>query len=133
MFAGQPLSILGSTGPVLVFESITFQFCDTYGKTEIYILDMYRRCFLVYFTSLRHEVTKFPYLIIMLVPGARFGLHVIPFLDRDVDRRDFITHGRIRFVLSRLLHHSFHRRIIRHIDRPYFYTKSLFQGVYPEF
>jgi len=31
MFAGQPLSILGSTGPVLVFESITFQFCDTYG------------------------------------------------------------------------------------------------------
>jgi len=30
MFAGQPLSILGSTGPVLVFESITFQFCDTY-------------------------------------------------------------------------------------------------------
>lgn len=31
MFAGQPLSILGSTGPVLVFESITFQFCHTYG------------------------------------------------------------------------------------------------------
>ena len=31
-FAGQPLAILGSTGPVLVFESITHQFCMTYGK-----------------------------------------------------------------------------------------------------
>jgi len=30
-FAGQPLAILGSTGPVLVFESITYQFCSTYG------------------------------------------------------------------------------------------------------
>ena len=35
MFAGQPLSILGSTGPVLVFESITFQFCDTYGESGL--------------------------------------------------------------------------------------------------
>jgi sodium bicarbonate transporter 10 len=26
-FAGQPLTILGSTGPVLVFESILFDFC----------------------------------------------------------------------------------------------------------
>ncbi len=27
MFAGQPLTILGSTGPVLVFEKILFKFC----------------------------------------------------------------------------------------------------------
>ncbi len=27
LFAGQPLTILGSTGPVLVFESIVFHFC----------------------------------------------------------------------------------------------------------
>ncbi|XP_074538732.1 sodium bicarbonate cotransporter 3 isoform X2 [Halichoeres trimaculatus] len=31
MFAGQPLTILGSTGPVLVFEKILFQFCSDYG------------------------------------------------------------------------------------------------------
>ncbi|XP_063998030.1 electroneutral sodium bicarbonate exchanger 1-like [Pogoniulus pusillus] len=27
LFAGQPLTILGSTGPVLVFEKIIYQFC----------------------------------------------------------------------------------------------------------
>lgn len=28
LFAGQPLTILGSTGPVLVFEKILFHFCE---------------------------------------------------------------------------------------------------------
>lgn len=27
LFSGQPLTILGSTGPVLVFEKILFKFC----------------------------------------------------------------------------------------------------------
>lgn len=27
LFGGQPLTILGSTGPVLVFEKILFKFC----------------------------------------------------------------------------------------------------------
>ncbi|XP_033980637.1 sodium bicarbonate cotransporter 3-like isoform X7 [Trematomus bernacchii] len=31
LFAGQPLTILGSTGPVLVFEKILFKFCTDYG------------------------------------------------------------------------------------------------------
>ncbi|KAK3543580.1 hypothetical protein QTP70_023911 [Hemibagrus guttatus] len=31
LFAGQPLTILGSTGPVLVFEKILFKFCKEYG------------------------------------------------------------------------------------------------------
>lgn len=31
LFSGQPLTILGSTGPVLVFETILFQFCGTNG------------------------------------------------------------------------------------------------------
>ncbi|XP_039593353.1 sodium bicarbonate cotransporter 3-like isoform X7 [Polypterus senegalus] len=31
VFAGQPLTILGSTGPVLVFEKILFKFCSDYG------------------------------------------------------------------------------------------------------
>nr|XP_014349448.1 PREDICTED: sodium bicarbonate cotransporter 3 [Latimeria chalumnae] len=31
LFAGQPLTILGSTGPVLVFEKILFKFCKDYG------------------------------------------------------------------------------------------------------
>lgn len=28
LFSGQPLTILGSTGPVLVFETIVYDFCD---------------------------------------------------------------------------------------------------------
>nr|XP_061789089.1 sodium bicarbonate cotransporter 3-like [Nerophis lumbriciformis] len=35
MFAGQPLTILGSTGPVLVFEKILFKFCTDYGLSYI--------------------------------------------------------------------------------------------------
>ncbi|KAM6986400.1 sodium-driven chloride bicarbonate exchanger [Aplochiton taeniatus] len=31
LFSGQPLTILGSTGPVLVFEKILFKFCKEYG------------------------------------------------------------------------------------------------------
>ncbi|KAH9425947.1 Sodium bicarbonate cotransporter 3 [Dermatophagoides pteronyssinus] len=31
LFSGQPLTILGSTGPVLVFETIVYDFCRTYG------------------------------------------------------------------------------------------------------
>jgi len=27
LFAGQPLTVVGSTGPVLVFETIVFKFC----------------------------------------------------------------------------------------------------------
>ena len=27
LFAGQPLTVIGSTGPVLVFETIVFKFC----------------------------------------------------------------------------------------------------------
>lgn len=30
LFSGQPLTILGSTGPVLVFETIVYDFCRTY-------------------------------------------------------------------------------------------------------
>ncbi|XP_076044221.1 na[+]-driven anion exchanger 1 isoform X4 [Oratosquilla oratoria] len=30
LFSGQPLTILGSTGPVLVFETILFEFCKNY-------------------------------------------------------------------------------------------------------
>ena len=31
LFSGQPLNILGSTGPMLVFEQIIYQFCTTNG------------------------------------------------------------------------------------------------------
>lgn len=31
LFSGQPLTILGSTGPVLVFETIVYDFCTTSG------------------------------------------------------------------------------------------------------
>ncbi|XP_035375576.1 sodium bicarbonate cotransporter 3-like isoform X2 [Electrophorus electricus] len=35
LFAGQPLTILGSTGPVLVFEKILFKFCEDYGMVYL--------------------------------------------------------------------------------------------------
>ncbi|XP_020495918.1 sodium bicarbonate cotransporter 3 isoform X9 [Labrus bergylta] len=35
LFAGQPLTILGSTGPVLVFEKILFKFCTDYGLSYL--------------------------------------------------------------------------------------------------
>ncbi|XP_052002885.1 sodium bicarbonate cotransporter 3-like isoform X4 [Xyrauchen texanus] len=35
LFAGQPLTILGSTGPVLVFEKILFKFCSEYGLSYL--------------------------------------------------------------------------------------------------
>uniref|UniRef100_A0A8D3CQ84 Anion exchange protein n=1 Tax=Scophthalmus maximus TaxID=52904 RepID=A0A8D3CQ84_SCOMX len=35
LFAGQPLTILGSTGPVLVFEKILFKFCKYYGLSYL--------------------------------------------------------------------------------------------------
>jgi len=28
VFSGQPLTIIGATGPLLVFESIVFQICE---------------------------------------------------------------------------------------------------------
>ena len=31
IFAGQPLVVLGGTGPTLIFEDIVFSFCTTYG------------------------------------------------------------------------------------------------------
>ncbi|KAI5092532.1 sodium bicarbonate cotransporter 3 isoform X3, partial [Silurus meridionalis] len=35
LFAGQPLTILGSTGPVLVFEKILFKFCSDFGLSYL--------------------------------------------------------------------------------------------------
>ncbi|XP_038144008.1 electroneutral sodium bicarbonate exchanger 1 isoform X2 [Cyprinodon tularosa] len=35
LFAGQPLTILGSTGPVLVFEKILFKFCKDFGLSYL--------------------------------------------------------------------------------------------------
>ncbi|XP_024920885.1 sodium bicarbonate cotransporter 3-like isoform X6 [Cynoglossus semilaevis] len=35
LFSGQPLTILGSTGPVLVFEKILFKFCSDYGMSYL--------------------------------------------------------------------------------------------------
>jgi hypothetical protein len=33
LFAGQPLTILGSTGPVLVFETTLFDFCRSVNSS----------------------------------------------------------------------------------------------------
>jgi len=36
LFAGQPLTIIGSTGPVLVFETIVYKFCLYVKYLNIY-------------------------------------------------------------------------------------------------
>lgn len=37
LFAGQPLTILGSTGPVLVFEKILYKFCRDYNLSYLHL------------------------------------------------------------------------------------------------
>ena len=37
LFAGQPLTVLGCTGPVLIFEKILMDFCLSYGMTYLTI------------------------------------------------------------------------------------------------
>lgn len=48
LFAGQPLTILGSTGPVLVFEKILFKFCK-YVFTTVVLLRFH--VFIIYFSK----------------------------------------------------------------------------------
>lgn len=53
LFAGQPLTILGSTGPVLVFEKILFKFCKSVQLTYNQIIRSLTRIkiFLIRFHS----------------------------------------------------------------------------------
>jgi len=48
LFAGQPLTIVGATGPMLVFESIIFRICK-YGRSTCYNM--------VYFV-IQHRVSQ---------------------------------------------------------------------------
>lgn len=65
VFAGQPLTILGSTGPVLVFEKILFKFCKYVLQPDIFIITgavlisaiMYSLSSSLFFTS---GTTTFP-------------------------------------------------------------------------
>ncbi|CAF0758464.1 unnamed protein product [Rotaria sordida] len=59
LFAGQPLTILGSTGPVLVFETIVNHFCTNYGYDY-----MNFRCWIGLWTAL--------ILLIMVVTDASY-------------------------------------------------------------
>ena len=68
------------------------------------------------------NIEKISYLVF------RAGLHVLPFLDWDMDGFHSFAYGGIRLVLPRLLHYSFYGRVFRNLDRSYFYTKSLFKG-----
>ena len=35
LLGGQPLTVLGCTGPVLIFEKILVEFCDSYGMSYL--------------------------------------------------------------------------------------------------
>uniref|UniRef100_A0A1I8FCV4 Anion exchange protein n=1 Tax=Macrostomum lignano TaxID=282301 RepID=A0A1I8FCV4_9PLAT len=50
LFAGQPLTILGSTGPVLVFETIVFKMCDRY-HWELPTIPLVDRHYITRFTE----------------------------------------------------------------------------------
>lgn len=38
LFSGQPLTIIGSTGPVLVFETIVYKFCTYVFSNSLRII-----------------------------------------------------------------------------------------------
>lgn len=52
IFAGQPLTILGSTGPVLVFEKILFKFCKYVLNQPLWPLVGGKGVFVTYLSSL---------------------------------------------------------------------------------
>ena len=101
-FSGQPLIIMGSTGPVLVFESIVTMACQYDSRR------FFRR-------SLCTFSSKFFFQFILVAFFGIFfqyvwaGISPCPFLDRPVDRAVPVHHGGHRRVLPRPLHYAFHR------------------------
>ena len=68
LFAGQPLTVLGCTGPVLIFEKILMDFCLSYGlnylttrytvsSPDMHASTQHTQCFtMLYNNQNRHSV-----------------------------------------------------------------------------
>lgn len=101
LFAGQPLTILGSTGPVLVFEKILFKFCR-YILQPLCDIFYHHRPDICFLTD-----QIFP--LLLSHQGLRPVLSVTEGLHRPVDSPAVFVPGCHRCKLTGVLHHSVHR------------------------
>lgn len=110
LFAGQPLTILGSTGPVLVFEKILFKFCKYVQDWQQLLCDIIIAK-MAFVPVPRGALTLVSSLIssLLLFQGLRPFLSVAADLHRLVDSPAVFTVGCHRCQFPGVLHHSFHR------------------------
>ncbi|XP_042278615.1 sodium bicarbonate cotransporter 3 isoform X1 [Thunnus maccoyii] len=110
LFAGQPLTILGSTGPVLVFEKILFKFCSDYGLSYL---------------SLRTSIglwTAFLCLLLVATDASSLVCYITRFTEEAFAALICIIF--IYEALEKLVHlgESFPINMQNHLDNLTFYT-----------
>ncbi|XP_068733296.1 anion exchange protein 3-like [Montipora capricornis] len=91
LFAGQPLIIIGATGPILVFEKITFHLCEHYGIEYLpwrawvgiwvmiicFIIVAFEGCFLInYFTRFTEEIFALMISIIFIYDAINYLIQI---------------------------------------------------------
>lgn len=118
LFAGQPLTILGSTGPVLVFEKILFKFCK-------YVVLSYLACPCINGVSVCYSLTPVDFgVLLCFSQGLRPLLPLPEGLHRPVDGLLLSLAGRHRRQLAGVLHHSLHRGSFCRTDLHHFHLRS---------
>lgn len=70
-FSGQPLTILGSTGPVLVFETIVFEFC------KYVVLSLIINTYISFYQKFQSSSVDFQYLIFIWLRNMRVNFKTI--------------------------------------------------------
>lgn len=110
LFAGQPLTILGSTGPVLVFEKILFKFCSDYSLSYL---------------SLRTSIglwTAFLCLLLVATDASSLVCYITRFTEEAFAALICIIF--IYEALEKLVHlgESFPINMQNHLDNLTFYT-----------
>lgn len=122
LFAGQPLTILGSTGPVLVFEKILFKFCKYVSTSIIFNIFIIpaRRFVLIIFSSL---------------PLPHQGLPAVLSVPEDlhwpVDGPAVFAVGGHGCQLSGVLHHSVHRGGLCRPHLPHLHLRGFGEALPP--
>ncbi|KAG7258696.1 hypothetical protein CRUP_029556 [Coryphaenoides rupestris] len=102
LFAGQPLTILGSTGPVLVFEKILFKFCKEYGLSYLSL----RACIGLW--------TSFLCLLLVATDASSLVCYITRFTEEAFASLICIIF--IYEALEKLLHLGHHYPINKHND-----------------
>lgn len=124
VFAGQPLTILGSTGPVLVFEKILFKFCK-------YVLEQPLCDIYIIITRLCIPFLPLIFSLVLSYQGLRPFLSVTKDLHRPVDGPAVFDFGCHRRQLSGVLHHSVHRGGLCRPHLPHLHLRGLGEALPP--